>query len=180
MYDLTYNEENLYNFGGYMDKYIFTKGDFEESLSIMREAAQWLIDKGCPLWNLDELTHEKIKNAADEFVVMWDKNGKSIATLTLNFEDRFIWSDIKPNSSGFIHKLSIRREYAGKGLAKNIIDYAIQECKQKNITSIRLDCDSQRKSLCDFYESIGFCFKEVKILHTKRGEFNAALYEMNI
>ena len=163
-----------------MDNYIFTKGDVEESLSIMREAAQWLINKGCPLWNLDDLTSEKMKNDDDEFIVMWNKNGKSIATLLLNFEDRFFWSDIQTGSSGFIHKVSIRREYAGKSLAKNIIEYAIQECKQRGIKSIRLDCDSQRKSLCDFYEGIGFSFKEVKTLNTRQGEFSAALYEMNI
>lgn len=163
-----------------MDEYIFTKGDIEESLSIMREAAQWLIDKGCPLWNLDDLTTEKMTNNDGEFIVMWDKNGRSVAALILSFEDRFFWSDIKPGSSGFIHKVSIRREYAGKGLAKNIIDYAIQECKQSGIESIRLDCDSQRKSLRDFYEKIGFSFKEIKTLHTRRGEFSAALYEMNI
>jgi len=162
-----------------MDKYIFTKGEIEESLSIMREAAQWLIDKGCPLWNLDDITFERMKDDG-EFIVMWDKNGKSIATLLLNFEDRFFWSDIQAYTSGFIHKVAIRREYAGKGLAKNIIDYAIQECRQIGIKSIRLDCDSQRKSLCNFYESIGFIFKEVKILRTRRGEFSAALYEMNI
>jgi GNAT superfamily N-acetyltransferase len=162
-----------------MDEYIFTKSNVEESLSIMREAAQWLINKGCPLWNLDDLTSEKMKNEDDEYIVMWDKKGQSIATLLLNFEDRLFWSDIPPNTSGFIHKVSIRREYAGKGLAKHIIDYAIQECKQKGIESIRLDCDSERRNLCDFYTSIGFYLKEVKTLKTKRGEFSVALYEMN-
>ena len=166
-----------------MNDYTFTKGDVEESLSIMREAAQWLIDKGCPLWDVNGLTQDKMNNSPEEFIVMWDSSKKSVATLLLSYEDKFFWSDIPANTSGFIAKVSVRRAFAGKGLANQMIDFAIKECKSKGIKMLRLDCDANREKLCSFYENIGFCFNRIKTIktsHTKSGVYNAALYEMKI
>ena len=159
-----------------MTDYRLTLGDVEEALSIIREAAQWLIDTGKPMWMLDEITRESIQNPADEFIVLWDGT-ESVAAMTLSFEDRFFWPDVQEGSSGFIHKLSVRRKFAGIGAPRMLIDFAMRLCRDKGIFELRLDCDPHRKGLCDFYEGCGFKLLEVKTVNTKRlGTIDVAMY----
>ena len=158
----------------------FTCGDKEEAINIMREAAQWLIDIGKPMWNLDDLSPDKIDNPPDEFIVMW-VDGESVATMTLSFEDKFFWPNIALNTSGFIHKLSVRREYAGKGYAKILVEHAKKLCLIKKINCLRLDCDPHRKGLNEFYINCGFSLVELKTVTTKKlGKIDLAMYKMKL
>lgn len=139
-----------------MGSYIFTKGDVNESIEIMREAAQWLIDMENPLWSIDEITREQLHSPPDAFLVMYDEAHNSIATLLLSFQDPFFWPHVPAGTSGFIHKVAIRRQFAGKARTKLLIDFAADICREKGISCIRLDCDANRKRLCAFYSSAGF------------------------
>ena len=140
-----------------MQDYHVTSGDVSESLSIMREAAQWLVDTGKPLWALDGLTREQLNNPPASFLVLWD-GSDGVATLILSFEDNFFWPELPAGSSGFIHKLAVRRSHAGQGAAKALIAHCADACKEKGVQALRLDCDPHRKGLCDFYEKCGFAF----------------------
>lgn len=66
----------------------FTHGDVDEAFSVMQEAAQWLIDKGEPMWAPSTITREKIKNPPEEFIVGY-ADGKSAVAMTLSFFDPF-------------------------------------------------------------------------------------------
>lgn len=164
-----------------MDDYRFTTGDVEESLSIMREAAEWLIDIGEPMWTPDELTRDMLKNPAEEFTVMYDSGGNSVATMILSYHDPFFWADVPPDVSGFIHKLAVRRSYAGTGAAKKLVEYAVSVCERRGVGSIRLDCDPHRIGLCRFYEKCGFVLEETKTINTRRlGVIDVAMYKLDI
>jgi len=156
-----------------------TCGDKEEAINIMKEAAQWLIEMGRPMWEIEELSCEKMKNSPEEFYVLWDGN-ESVAAMMLNFEDPFFWLHVAPNTSGFVHKLSVRRKFAGKGYAKLLIEHGKEICLRKEIHCLRLDCDPHRKGLLKFYDSCGFSLVEMKELNTKKwGTIDLAMYEMN-
>jgi 2,3-bisphosphoglycerate-dependent phosphoglycerate mutase len=156
-------------------------GDVDESISIMREAAQWLLDSGKPMWSLDELNKENLHNNPDEYLVMYDANGIGMATLLLSFEDTFFWPHIPPNTSGFIHKLAVRREFSGTGVAEKLVKYAETICADRGIYTLRLDCDSHRTGLCKFYERIGFDLVERKTISTKRlGIIDLAMYKKEL
>jgi len=163
-----------------MSDYIFTSGDVDESISIMKEAARWLDDSGKTMWRTRELDRSVLQNPPEEFIVMYDPGGESIATLLLSFEDKLFFPDIRAGTSGFIHKLAIRRRYAGKGHIKRLIDYVASVCREKGITSLRLDCDANRKSLCDFYERSGFNLIEKKVMEFLHfGKIDVALYRLD-
>src|SRR5512137_962983 len=97
----------------------FSVGDVDEAVNIMREAARWLVDTGRPLWKLEGLTREKllVDNQKDEFHVLKIDNVGG-AAMILKWEDKFFWPDILRGESGFIHKLSIKRKYAGTGISR--------------------------------------------------------------
>ena len=155
-----------------------TTGDKPAALSIMREAAQWLIDTGKPLWDIDDFSPDKFNNPVDEFIVLWNGN-EDVASVILSFEDKVVWPDIPADSSGFIHKLAVRRKYAGQGMAEKMIEHIVRMCKSKGVHALRLDCDAGREGLRNLYEHCGFTLKEVKTYHTKRhGTISVACYEL--
>ena len=81
---------------------------------------------------------------------------------------------MEKGSSGFIHKLSVRNEFAGKGYAEKLIERAKEICAGKGIHCLRLDCDPRRQGLCRLYEKAGFKLLEIKKINV----FDCAMREM--
>jgi GNAT superfamily N-acetyltransferase len=157
----------------------FTYGDKATAIDIMREAARWLIDSGKPMWSLDELADEAIVNPPEEFVVLWDGE-ESAAAMTLSYVDELFWPEIPPGTSGFIHKLSVRRKYAGKGLAALLVEHGKQICADKGLRFLRLDCDPHREGLMSFYKACGFSLVEIKVINAYgMGKIDLAMFEMD-
>ena len=157
-----------------------TTGNKEVAIHIMREAAQWSIGIERPLWDLNDLSMDNLINPPDEFHVMRDGE-ESIAAMILSFEDRFFWPHIPANTSGFIHKLAVRRKFAGQGYAKQMVEQAKKVCRAKGIHYLRLDCDSHREGLLRLYGDCGFTLVEVKKLNLpKLGTIDIALHEMKL
>ena len=156
---------------------IIKKGQINDALLIMKEAAQWLIEINQPLWKLEDLVKEKItKGLSEENFIVGYINDEPAAAMILQWEDKLFWPNINKNQSGFIHKLSIKRKFAGQGLAKKLINYAETECKNKNINYLRLDCAADRPKLCNFYEQNGF----IKVDRRMVGVYDIAFYEKKI
>ena len=150
-------------------------GDIESAILIMNEVAQWLKDKDQALWEISDLTKENLLKGnitSDNFYTYW-KNEKPIAAMILQWSEPLLWPKIKPFESGFIKKLCVSREYAGKGISGKMITFAENECKNKGIKTLRLDCAGDRPKLCNIYESLGFIKIDRKII----GKYDIAFYE---
>ncbi|MCL2545993.1 MAG: GNAT family N-acetyltransferase [Oscillospiraceae bacterium] len=165
--------------------YAFTRGDVAESLSIMREAAAWMFEIGQPNWPLDDdyLSQQNIGAPAEEFVVMYDECGSSVGTLVLSplrDNDRWLWQRLPVGPYGFLHKVAIRRAYAGQGLAKKMMQYAIAECKAMGFAASYLDCNADRPKIRAFYEDLGYILLEVQALPNHPRVKNAALYRLGL
>ena len=158
---------------------IIKNTDINIALEIMREAALWLIDKNEPLWRLEDLTSEKImKGISEENVYVGFEDNLPVAAMILQWHDPSFWEKIKPFESGFIHKICVRRKYAGKGYAKEMLAFAEAECKKRKIGFLRLDCAGDRPKLCDFYESLGF--KQVQRRLVGPNAYDLAFYEKKL
>jgi len=156
---------------------IITSGDIDNAVLVIREAAKWMIEIGKSLWEMEDLTKEKLLKGLtkDNFYTGY-VNNKPAAAMLLIWHDPFFWPDIKLNESGFIHKLSVSREFAGKGYAEEMIKFAEAECKYKNINFLRLDCAGDRAKLRKFYESLGF----VQVNRKMMGNFDVAFYQKEL
>jgi GNAT superfamily N-acetyltransferase len=133
------------------------QGRVGDAASVIHEAAAWIASIGQPLWDPESMTEEKLleHNREDEFFAGY-LDGKAVAAMILKFEDLDFWPELPSGSSGFIHKLSVRRAFSGKGLSAQMIERAGTECRKRGITALRLDCDSEREALRKLYESNGF------------------------
>ncbi len=108
--------------------------DIKNASSIMQEAAKWLIEKGMPLWKIEDLSEEALSNYEKlENIYVGFVNNEPVTAMILKWYDPVFWPDIKENDSGFIHKLSIKRKYAGQGYSKKMIQFAESECKRRGI-----------------------------------------------
>ncbi|MFV0590523.1 MAG: GNAT family N-acetyltransferase [Draconibacterium sp.] len=56
----------------------------------------------------------------------------------------------------FISSVSIRPDYTGKGLAKNLLGEALQYAKKKKFQKIQLEVGVNNKSAIGLYKSLGF------------------------
>ena len=153
-----------------------TRGDVALAIDIIREAAMWLNDTGKPMWSIEDITEKKLlANAKKEnFHIGWIE-GESAGAMILQWSDPIFWPNAK-GDSGFIHKLAVRRQYAGKNVANEMIDYAIMETKRRKRKYLRLDCAGDRPKLCSFYEHEGF----QQVGRKQMGIFDVAFYEMEI
>lgn len=152
-------------------------GDTDNALLVIRDAAKWLIDSGILLWKMEDLTKEKLlKGVSKENFYTGYLNSTPAAAMLLMWHDPFFWPEIKPNESGFIHKLSVSRKFSGKGYAEEMIKFAEEECKSKNINFLRLDCAGDRAKLCKFYESLGFVLVNRKMIEN----FDVAFYQKEL
>jgi ribosomal protein S18 acetylase RimI-like enzyme len=154
------------------------KGESEAAINIMREVAKWGRSVGLNVWKDEYLTKEKLMvgiNECDFYVgqVLED----NACCMILQWNDTLFWPKAKENESGYIHKLCVRRDYSGLGLSKKMVEFAIEECRRRNVHYLRLDTGRSKKKLCNLYESLGFQLVD-KILLDDRGEF--ALFEMKI
>lgn len=148
-----------------------TRGDTAAAADIMREAAAWLRETGRPLWRPEDLTEERIlAGVAKEDVCVGRADGEAAAAMILQWSDPVYWPEAG-GDSGFIHKLSVRRRFAGKGLARDMVEWAAREAQRRGKKYLRLDCAADRVKLRAFYESLGFRLVGLRDLGAYRGAF---------
>lgn len=133
------------------------------AIHILREVGQWLVDDDRQLWNVDTLTTENLLDTyttGNLYVMHVDRNDgpgpEPAGVFILQWEDPLYWPEVPPNTSGFIHKLAIRRSFAGQNLFAEIIRFCRDECLKRGIQTLQLETDASRPKLMQFYERYGF------------------------
>lgn len=157
----------------------------DDFLSILREVGQWLIDTNQELWALNTLT---TRNLIDDYtrdncyVLYADETptaGIPAATFILQWKDPLYYADVPENTAGFIHKVAIRRQFAGQHLFKSIIDFCREECLRRGIHQLQLETDATRPKLMEFYERNGFTPTYQRIIHEFGQSFLCQYYVLN-
>ena len=154
-----------------------TQGDASIALEIMREAASWLIQIGKPLWRLDNRCLNRKSSTGitkDDIYVGWVAN-EAAAVMILQWKDPNLWPHAK-DDSGFIHKLCVRRRFAGSDVSRQMVAWAEQEVRRRGKEYLRLDCAGDCQKLCSFYESLGFRQVDRRMV----GIYDEAFFEMGL
>ncbi len=90
--------------------------DLDLVLGILSDAAEWLASKGLSTqWGPGVLSGEKIRDQTRHGEVFLAKLGEeTVGTVTLQWSDQIFWKEA-PSDAGYVHKLVVRRTYAGRG-----------------------------------------------------------------
>ena len=154
-----------------------TPQDIDAVAEILGEAAGWLEERGMPMWRQDELLPSHIVADVDSGqFFMAECDGVLAGTIRFQLADKLFWPDVPQDDSAFIHRLAVRRRFAGREISSALLLWAIARTYTLGRRYLRLDCEASRARLRAVYERIGFRFHSNK----KVGPYFVARYEYDI
>lgn len=149
----------------------------EQFLTIVREVALWLVDRGETFWEPDTLTAANLfdEYTRDNIYVMYVQpegpeeatsyeatsaepapTAVPAATFILQWQDPLYYADVPAHTAGFVHKVAISRAFAGQNLFQPLLNFCQAECLRRGIHELQLETDATRPALMRFYERYGF------------------------
>ena len=154
-----------------------TGQDIDVVIDILREATAWLEQRGMPLWRQDELQPNDISaEVRSGLFFLAECGGESAGTIKFQLEDKLFWPDVPQDGSAFVHRLAIKRRFAGGEVSSALLLWAIAHTHALGRRYLRLDCEASRTRLRAVYERVGFWF------HSNRqvGPYFVARYEYDV
>ena len=130
-----------------------------------------------PMWRQDELLPSHIVADVDSGqFFMAECDGVLAGTIRFQLADKLFWPDVPQHDSAFIHRLAVRRRFAGGEVSSALLLWAVARTHTLGLRYLRLDCESSRARLRAVYERIGFRFHSNK----KVGPYFVARYEYDV
>lgn len=132
-------------------------GDIESVSSILLEAADWLRERQIPMWRADELSRERIAADVDAGYFFLARCGTEVAgTIKFQWQDALFWPDTPAEEAAFVHRLAVRRAFAGGEFSALLLRWAATRAAGAGRRFLRLDCEASRPRLRAVYERFGF------------------------
>jgi GNAT superfamily N-acetyltransferase len=88
------------------------------------------------------------------FVAEWE--GVAAGVVKFQLEDSLFWPDVPQGQSAFVHRLAVRRQFAGGGISSALLRWAVGRTRSLGRDYLRLDCEASRPRLRAVYERFGF------------------------
>ena len=146
-------------------------------IDILREAARWLEQRGMPLWRTDELDPEQIAtDVVKGLFYIAEASGEAAGVMRFQEEDALFWPDAVHGEAMYIHRLAVRREYAGGVASTALLRWAVDRTRSLGRRYLRLDTDAGRPRLRGIYESFGFQHRDDRQV----GPYFVSRYEFDV
>jgi ribosomal protein S18 acetylase RimI-like enzyme len=94
--------------------------------------------------------------------------------IRFQLDDPEFWPDVLPGEAAYIHRLAVRRCYAGGRVSFQLLDWAVAETRKIGRTYLRMDVETSRRRLREIYEKYGFQY------HSERnvGPYSVSRYQI--
>ncbi|MCI8801464.1 GNAT family N-acetyltransferase [Acetatifactor muris] len=150
-----------------------------EAISVMREVALWGRRKGYRVWPEEWLTPEELltEDVLPENFCIGTVEGETACAFLLQWKDSEYWPDAPAFEAAYLHKLCVRRAFAGMGMTRLVVDAVRAKCREREIRYIRLDTALDEQAVRKIYLKTGF--KIVDIIDYPNGR-SMALYELEV
>jgi GNAT superfamily N-acetyltransferase len=79
----------------------------------------------------------------------------TVGTFMLVDEDPAYWG-ARSHPSSHLHRMAVKREFAGQGFGRQILDWVTTRLTAQQIRILRLECLRSAARLRAYYESLGF------------------------
>ncbi|MGY8815264.1 MAG: GNAT family N-acetyltransferase [Gammaproteobacteria bacterium] len=145
--------------------------------SILSEAAKWLIDSNMSLWSLTDVSEDMIReDVTSGLYHMALCNDEAAGIIRFQHEDDIYWPEAKPGEAAYVHRLAVRRKFAGGEVSKAMLKWAVGRAHSEGYYFLRLDCVIDRPKLRAMYENFGFTYHSDHDL----GPYQVARYKYNV
>ena len=151
--------------------------DTKVVIEVLCEAARWLEQKGLALWRDEELLPMHVSADVDAgLFFMAESDGEVAGVVRFQLADEQFWPDVQQTESAFLHRLAVRRRFAGGEISSALLRWAIERTRSLDRKYLRLDCEASRPKLRRIYERFGF------VHHSDRqvGPYLVSRYEYKI
>jgi GNAT superfamily N-acetyltransferase len=134
-----------------------TLNDLLTVSDILYEAVLWLEQQNMVLWQKEDVSPEVIRQDIESglFYIAFAQDCAA-GVVKFQTEDLIFWPDIPQEDSAFIHRLAVRRRFAGEGIATALMRWAVEQSRDLGKCFLRLDCVADRSRLRLVYERFGF------------------------
>ena len=99
-----------------------TRQDTEKVAEILCEVVRWLEQSGIAMWRRDELVPSRTAADVDAglfFIAECDSEAGGVVKFQL--EDEQFSPDMLRGESAFVHRLAVRRRFAGRGISSALL-----------------------------------------------------------
>lgn len=154
-------------------------GEVKAAISVMREVAAWGRERGYRVWLDEWLTEEELitPDAPPECFCIGMLDGEIACAFILQWADHYYWPQAPEGEAAYIHKLCVRRKFAGMGMTGIITEAVRTECRKRGVRYIRLDTGGSETRVRSIYENTGY--QLVDTHHYPNGRW-AALYQLRV
>jgi ribosomal protein S18 acetylase RimI-like enzyme len=133
--------------------------DLSEVRDLIQEASDFKMSRGDDLWGEDPFTDQEVTRmieSGDMFV--YKLNGVTAASVMLADADQRMWGEDEggDGSATYVHKLCVGDDFRGQGVGRDVMKLAEAQALKTGKTKLRLDCPYNNRSLCEYYERLGF------------------------
>lgn len=158
-----------------------TKKDIDRVMVILGEARQSIGKLGIDQWQYGYPTRDIIKDdvlKGFSYAVRGEGDDKIIATFCLKEDEEPTYKEIydgawiNKGESFALHRIAICNLMRGKGVANVIIEFIVEECRKKNISSLKVDTHEGNIPMRKMLEKNGFIY--CGIIHLATGEERVA------
>jgi GNAT superfamily N-acetyltransferase len=153
---------------------VATTADAPAVAAILAEVDAWVAQLGTPMWELGEVDEGRIAGevASGLFFLAWCDD-EPAGTVKFQLDDELFWPDRPNDNAAYIHRLAVRRKFAGGRVSTALMAWAAEHARALDRDVLRLDCDADRLSLRGVYQRFGFAY------HSDRqvGPYYVARYE---
>jgi GNAT superfamily N-acetyltransferase len=145
---------------------------------ILSEAARWLDQSGISMWRADELLPANVTADVDAgLFFIAECNGAAAGVVKFQLTDMLFWPDVLQGQSAFVHRLAVKRQFAGGGVSSALLRWAVERARSLGRAYLRLDCEASRPRLRAIYERFGFVHhsdRQVDLYLVSRYEYRVA------
>src|SRR5688500_13385505 len=91
-----------------------TPDDLPSICDVLNEAQMWLGGRGTGMWRASELLPDRLRAAVhDGLFFLAECDGALAGTIKFQLTDPEFWPDVPQDESAFVHRLAVRRSFAG-------------------------------------------------------------------
>lgn len=133
-------------------RFVFYRdGDRDQWIAIEQSAKEFTgYDQGLAAWN--KYYGGREADLYNRMIFIENEAGEKVATATALYD---IYGEDK-SGSAWLHWVSVRREYQGKGLSKPLVSHALHVMRELGYTRVKLTTQTTTWLACKIYLDFGF------------------------
>ncbi|HEY2751476.1 GNAT family N-acetyltransferase [Phenylobacterium sp.] len=115
--------------------------DVGDIVATLLEGAAWMAAKHSPAWQVSDLTPAMATAfvSRSEFIAA-RAGGDLVGVCTLTRVDPDFWPEDPPGFAAYIHKLAVRRAFAGGQVTRSLVEHCLTLARAWGCKALRLDC----------------------------------------